>query len=164
MIALEKKEAIKLEREITTRIIITVGVLVRVIIFRFPGSSLLHGDFIGESFLLPLASFMVLKPIKYILAFYLAVLSKPSRDLLDLSSIWGPNTFDVVQFLQYSYLVSSGSPPCTGLPAKKVPFGATVIILIWLLLVRFHDGLRNQKTNKGKRTKKLEERKRKRYN
>jgi hypothetical protein len=144
------KEGSKLEREITTRIIITVGVLVRVIIFRFPGSSLLHGDFIGESFLLPLTSFMVLKPIKYILAFNLAVLSKPSRDLLNLSSIWGPNTFDVVQFLQNSYLVSSGIPPCTGLPAKKVPFGATVIILIWLLLVRFHDGLRSQNKTKGR--------------
>jgi len=131
---------------------------------------LLRGDIIGEPFLLPLTSFMVLKPIKDILAFNLAVLSKPSRDLLNLSSIWGPNTFDVVQFLQYSYLVSSGSPPCTGLPANKVSFGTTIIILIWLLLVlvllllRFHDGLRNQKKNKGKRTKKLEERKSKRYN
>jgi hypothetical protein len=49
------------------------------------------------------------------------------------------------------------------LPANKVSFGTTIIILIWLLLVlvllllRFHDGLRNQKKNKGKRTKKLEE-------
>jgi hypothetical protein len=36
------------------------------------------------------------------------------------------------------------------LPAKKVPFGATVIILIWLLLVRFHDGLRSQNKTKGR--------------
>ncbi|KAK1566647.1 hypothetical protein Q3G72_002427 [Acer saccharum] len=51
----------------------------------------------GESHFLPLSGFMVLKPVKDIFAFNLAIVSKPSRDLLNLFSSWGPNSIVVVK-------------------------------------------------------------------
>lgn len=117
----------------------------------------LHGDIgCGEPFLLPLTSLVVLKPIKDILAFDFPVLSKPSRDPLNLLCTWGPNSIVVVKVLQYSNLVSGGSPPCTALPAKKASFATAATIFIWMLLVllllRFHDGWKT-KENKEKQTK-----------
>ena len=129
----------------------------------------LHGHISSESLLLPFTSFMVLKPIKDVLAFDLAVLPQPSWDPLNLFSTWGPNSIVVVKVLQYSYLVSCGSPACTALPAQKTAFAAAAIF-VWLLLVllllllelllRFHDRMK-QEENKGKKTK-FQERERER--
>ena len=138
-----------------------------VMIFKFPGSTniiiaiwgwSLHGDIIlrSEPFLLPFSSLVVLEPIKDILAFDFAVLSKPSRDLLNLLCTWGPNSIVVVKILQYSYLVCCGSPPCTALPAKKPSFSTASILVWWvllllLLLLRFHEDKKKTKRRKQKR-------------
>lgn len=91
----------------------------------------------------PLSRFVVLKPIKDIFTFDLAVLSKPSRDLLNLFGSWGPYAIIVVKFLQYSYLVSCGSPAWACWPAVTVvPFAAAatspVSLVLVLLLLRLH--------------------------
>ncbi|KAE8703837.1 hypothetical protein F3Y22_tig00110462pilonHSYRG00172 [Hibiscus syriacus] len=82
----------------------------------------LHGDMMmscgsGEPCLLPLTSLVVLKPIKDIIAFDFTVLSKPSRDPLNLITTREPNSIVAVKVLHYSNLVSGGTPPCTALPA-----------------------------------------------
>jgi len=125
------------------------------ILIRFPRSSIswgrrsLHGDIIrSEPFLLPFSSFVVLEPIKDILAFNLTVLPQPSRDPLNLLSTWGSNSIVVVKVLQYSYLVGGGSPACTTLPAEKAPF-CSGSILVWLAplwLLRFHDGVETKRS------------------
>lgn len=131
----------------------------RRILIRFPRKSIrwgrrsLHGHIIrSEPFLLPFSSFVVLEPIKDILAFNLTVLPQPSRDPLNLFCTWGSNSIVVVKVLQYSYLVGCGSPPCTTLPAEKAPF-STATLVVWLAplwLLRFHHGVET-KTRQQKR-------------
>lgn len=77
----------------------------------------------SESFLLSFASLVVLKPIKDVLAFNFAVLSKPSRDPLNLIRTRGPNSIVVIKLLQNPYLVACGCPPAAALPpTNQSPF------------------------------------------
>ena len=90
----------------------------------------------SEPFFLPLTSLMVLKPIKNVLAFNFTVLSKPSRDSLNLISAWGPNAIVVIKLLQDSNLVGCGSPPRAALPAQEprlaFPIAAFLVALFGL--------------------------------
>ena len=61
--------------------------------------------------LLPLASLVVLKPVKDVFALDLSKLTKLSRDLFDLLSIRSPHS-SPIQCLQYPYLFLRWVPPC----------------------------------------------------
>lgn len=108
------------------------------------------GNVHGESFLLPLPGLVVLEPIEDILAFDLAVLAECGGDLLDLIGGRGSDPHVVVEVPQYPYLISSGDPPCAGLPAEEAtltPSNTTTnntaciafLMLLLLVLVVFHD-------------------------
>ena len=138
--------------EITRSDVRVLGTADGFLIIRSPNTSL-HSRYIsGKAFFLPLTSFMVLKPIKDVLAFNLAVLPEFSWDFLNLISSWRPNSIVVIKILQDSYLLSGGSPPGTALPAQETVF-TTAPIFIWqqlvllllllmvLLLLGFHDRL-----------------------
>lgn len=70
----------------------------------------------NESFLLSFTSFMVLKPIKHILAFDFPIVSETSSDSLNLVSSWRSDSIVVVKFFENSDLITCGCPPATALP------------------------------------------------
>lgn len=131
--------------------------------FRSPMARSLHGYVSGKPFFLPFASFMVLKPVKDILAFNLSVLPQFSWDFLNLISTRRPNSIVVIKILQDSYLFSGGCPPGAALPAHKTAFTTAAIIgwqlvlllvvVILLLWLWFHDWLKPKKNTKRKQTK-----------
>lgn len=61
------------------------------------GGVLVGRDVNSESFLLSFSSLMVLEPVENILTFNLTILSKSSRNPLDLLSIWRAKSIDIVK-------------------------------------------------------------------